>query len=72
MALIRQAKALRQEVKILSTLDHPNIIKYLGTEFKEGALRIFLELATDGTVKDALNEFGPTEARVVLQVVMID
>ena len=53
-----QAKALRQEVKILSTLDHPNIIKYLGTEFKEGALRIFLELATDGTVKDALNEFG--------------
>jgi serine/threonine protein kinase len=39
-------------------LDHPNIVKYLGTEFKDGALRIFLELATDGTIKDALNEFG--------------
>ena len=45
-------------MKILSALDHPNIVKYLGTEVRDGALRIFLELATDGTVKDALNEFG--------------
>jgi hypothetical protein len=39
-------------------LDHPNIVKYLGTECTDGTLRIFLELATDGTIKDALNEFG--------------
>eukprot|EP01038_Epipyxis_sp_PR26KG_P006841 gene6841-9365_t len=54
----QQAKALQQEVKVLSSLDHPNIIKYLGTEFTKNTLRIFLELATDGTLKDALNEFG--------------
>ena len=45
-------------MKILSELDHPNIVKYLGTECTDGTLRIFLELATDGTIKDALNEFG--------------
>lgn len=53
-------------MKILSALDHPNIIKYLGTEFKDGALRIFLELATDGTIKDALNEFGEGSLRSLL------
>ena len=54
----QQAKALQQEVKILSSLDHPHIIRYLGTEYTKQALRIFLELANEGTVKDALNEFG--------------
>ena len=54
----QQAQALQLEVNILSSLDHPNIIKYLGTEFTKQTLRIFLELANDGTIKDALNEFG--------------
>ena len=54
----QQAQALQLEVKILSSLDHPNIIKYLGTEYTKQTLRIFLELANDGTIKDALNEFG--------------
>ena len=53
-----QVKALQREVKILSSLEHRNIIRYLGTEYSEDMLRIFLELATDGSLKDALQEFG--------------
>ena len=56
-----QARALQQEVRILGSLDHPNIIKYLGTEYTKHTLRIFLELANDGTVKDAINEFGASK-----------
>jgi tRNA A-37 threonylcarbamoyl transferase component Bud32 len=52
-------KALQQEIRILGSLEHRNIIKYLGTEFTNYTLRIFLELATDGTIKDAIKEFGP-------------
>ena len=46
------------EIKILSTLEHPNIIKYLGAEFTKTKLRIFLEQASEGSLKDILNEFG--------------
>jgi serine/threonine protein kinase len=53
-----QARALQQEIRILSELDHPNIIRYLGTEFSEGTIRIFLELASEGSIRDALREFG--------------
>ena len=56
--LKQQALALQQEIKILSQLDHPNIIKYLGTEYSNKTMRIFLELANEGSVKDALTEFG--------------
>lgn len=55
----QQLKALQQEIRILGSLEHRNIIKYLGTEFTNCTLRIFLELATDGTIKDAIKEFGP-------------
>ena len=54
----QQAFALLREIKILSTLDHPNIIKYLGTEYSHHTMRIFLELATEGSIKDALTAFG--------------
>lgn len=55
-----QALALLQEIRILSELDHPNIIKYLGTEHSDShhTIRIFLELATEGSIKDALISFG--------------
>jgi serine/threonine protein kinase len=32
---LEQARALQVEIQILSTLDHPNIIKYLGGELRE-------------------------------------
>lgn len=53
-----QALAMQQELQVLSTLEHPNIIRYLGAEYTHNMLRIFLELAPEGSVKDAINEFG--------------
>jgi hypothetical protein len=58
----QHVQALQLEVKILSSLSHENIIKYMGTEYTKQMLRIFMELATDGTVKDAINEFGTSAA----------
>eukprot|EP00607_Mallomonas_marina_P000098 CAMPEP_0182426602 /NCGR_PEP_ID=MMETSP1167-20130531/13119_1 /TAXON_ID=2988 /ORGANISM="Mallomonas Sp, Strain CCMP3275" /LENGTH=388 /DNA_ID=CAMNT_0024608167 /DNA_START=99 /DNA_END=1265 /DNA_ORIENTATION=+ len=60
-----QAEALQMEIKILSELDHPNIIKYLGAESSAGTLRIFLELATEGSLKDVLKKFGPLSEPLV-------
>lgn len=55
---ILQARALQREVQILSSLQHLNIVRYIGTEMSGNTLRIFLEFATDGTLKDAVQEFG--------------
>lgn len=55
----QQAKALQREVQILSSLQHVNVVRYIGTEMSGHTLRIFLEFATNGTLKDALQEFGP-------------
>ena len=54
-----QAKALRHEIKILSKLDHTNIIKYYGTEIiADSTMRIFLEYATEGSIKDIILQYG--------------
>jgi len=53
-----QAKAMLTEIHILSELEHPNIIKYLGAECTKDTLRIFLDIASEGSIKDLLNEFG--------------
>lgn len=54
-----QVRALEQEIKILSQLDHPNIIKYFGAEVMEGEhMRFFLDYADEGSVKDILNHLG--------------
>jgi serine/threonine protein kinase len=59
-----QAKSLQQEIRILSELVHPNIINYLGSEYSAGTIRIFLELATEGSIRDVLREFGECSLRV--------
>jgi hypothetical protein len=54
-----QTRALRQEIKILSRLDHAHIIKYYGTEIiADSTMRIFLEFATEGSIKDILTQYG--------------
>jgi hypothetical protein len=56
---MEQLGLLQKEIAILSTLSHPNIISYIGAEYVDGTLRIFLELADERSMKDAIDEFGP-------------
>lgn len=54
----KHALSISNEVKLLSLLEHRNIVRYFGSEFINDTIRIFLELATDGSIKDMLLEFG--------------
>ncbi|KAK9507803.1 hypothetical protein O3M35_007577 [Rhynocoris fuscipes] len=41
----------RKEVKLLSTLNHPHVIKYYGHKVDNGILTIYMEYAVNGTLK---------------------
>eukprot|EP00891_Asterochloris_glomerata_P008564 jgi/Astpho2/8564/e_gw1.00125.48.1_t len=60
-----QAAELEAEVDLLKQFDHPNIVRYLGTERTEDCLNIFLELVSGGSIASLLNKFGPLKEKVV-------
>jgi len=60
---------LEKEVQLLQLLDHPNIIKYLGTERGPGTLNIFLEYAPGGSIKGVINTYGPFSESVIRRYV---
>ena len=46
-----KVEALQQEIEILSTLNHDNIVKYYGSETKDRSLNIFLEYVESKNTK---------------------
>ncbi|KAH7388429.1 hypothetical protein KP509_16G075000 [Ceratopteris richardii] len=46
-----------QEVEVLSKLDHPNIVRYLGSSIEERRLCIFLELVSKGSLGSNLRNY---------------
>ncbi|KAH8059419.1 MAP kinase kinase kinase [Aureococcus anophagefferens] len=66
----RDVAELRQEIDILATLEHPNIVKYLGAEVKDAddaggpALYIMLEYVPGGSVRQLLEAFEVLESVV--------
>ncbi|CAM0885380.1 unnamed protein product [Alopecurus aequalis] len=43
-------RALRQEIALLSQLEHENIVQYYGTDKEESKVYIFIELVTQGSL----------------------
>eukprot|EP00775_Hariotina_reticulata_P009871 gene9871-10029_t len=58
-------KALEAEVEVLKTLQHENIVRYLGTERTEDALHIFLEYVPEGSIASMLAKFGALPESVI-------
>ena len=57
---VHQVQELNREIDVMKNLDHPNIVKYLGTEVRlvDRTLFIFLEWVPGGSLKSLLVKFG--------------
>ncbi|KAI9888939.1 MAG: ATP binding [Vezdaea aestivalis] len=51
--------ALRREIGLLRSFQHPNIVRYLGSSSDDDYLNIFLEYVPGGSVAQMLNSYGP-------------
>lgn len=56
---------LESEVALLSRLDHPNIVKYVGTIRESKRLFIFLEYVPGGSIATLITRFGPLVESVI-------
>eukprot|EP01084_Bolivina_argentea_P207312 353726_1 len=62
---IENIESIKNEVRTLSKLSHPNVVRYLGSSSTKNHLNIFLEYMADGSIAQMLKEFGPFEVRLI-------
>ena len=60
----KELVALENEIKMLKNFEHPNIVRYLGTERKDDTLSIFLEYIPGGSIRNMLDRFGSLDESV--------
>ena len=67
-----EVELLRGEIRVMKSLDHINIVRYLGTSLSERYLFIILEYVPGGSISGMLSQFGsfsePLIKRFVRQV----
>ncbi|KAI0140674.1 mitogen-activated protein kinase [Pestalotiopsis sp. NC0098] len=51
-------EALKREISLLRSMQHPNIVQYLGCSSSQEHLNIFLEYVPGGSVQTMLNSYG--------------
>ncbi|KAL0963922.1 hypothetical protein UPYG_G00315390 [Umbra pygmaea] len=56
---------LQQEVDLLKTLHHCNIVGFLGTSLQDNVVNIFMEYVPGGSIASVLHRFGPLPERVL-------
>ena len=54
-----------KEIQILKELSHPNIIKYLGNEIIDNTPFLFMEYASNGSLKNIIDNFGPFNENLI-------
>ncbi|CAD8120205.1 unnamed protein product [Paramecium sonneborni] len=59
--------AFELEIKVLSKLEHPNIVKYLGMEQNQTHINLFLEHVSGGSIKSLLERYGQFPENLVQQ-----
>jgi serine/threonine protein kinase len=52
---------LEEELRIVQGLQHPHIVCYMGHDWMDGFLYLYLEYVAGGSMQSVLNEFGPLE-----------
>ncbi|XP_047168788.1 mitogen-activated protein kinase kinase kinase YODA-like [Vigna umbellata] len=55
---MESAKQFMQEIHLLSRLQHPNIVRYYGSETVDDKLYIYLEYVSGGSIHKLLREYG--------------
>ncbi|NWW52330.1 M3K19 kinase, partial [Pedionomus torquatus] len=55
----KEYKKFHEEVDLLKTLKHVNIVTYLGTCLEDNILSIFMEFVPGGSISSIINRFGP-------------
>lgn len=68
-----EVTVLRKEIDVMHNLNHPNIVRYVGTSISSRYLFIVLEYVPGGSVAGTLNQFGafsePLIKRFVTQII---
>ena len=60
----KELASLENEIKLLRNFEHPNIVRYLGTERTDDTLSIFLEYIPGGSIRNMLDRFGSLDEAV--------
>ncbi|NWS13991.1 M3K19 kinase, partial [Pachyramphus minor] len=55
----KEYQKFQEEVDLLKTLKHVNIVTYLGTCLEHNILSIFMEFVPGGSISSIINRFGP-------------
>ncbi|NXK87842.1 M3K19 kinase, partial [Formicarius rufipectus] len=61
----KEYQKFHEEVDLLKTLKHVNIVTYLGTCLEDNILSIFMEFVPGGSISSVLNRFGPLQEVVL-------
>lgn len=58
-------RQLNQEITMLSSLSHPNIVQYYGSDLADDALSVYLEYVSGGSIHKLLQEYGSFKELVI-------
>ncbi|KNE63700.1 STE/STE11/CDC15 protein kinase [Allomyces macrogynus ATCC 38327] len=65
----KDQETILTEVRKMETLDHPNVVKYIGFIQTETDFNIILEFVENGSLASTLKHFGPLPEKVVVAIV---